>query len=77
MKEANGETVRYKSYLLRVRYYEQDGEVAQQAMLQAVPSGQQHYFSDMQALVQFLQCGFPQSWGEISTGFPQKLGQAE
>jgi len=55
MDEITSQPVRYKSFLLRIRYFFKEGAPAQQAMLQGVSSGEQHHFADLDSLQQFLE----------------------
>lgn len=55
MNEITSQPVCYKSFLLRIRYFFKEGEPAQQAMLQEVSSGEQHHFTDLDSLQQFLE----------------------
>ena len=47
--------VRYESYLMRLRWVEQDGRLTCQAMLTSVATKEQRYFNELESLVAFLQ----------------------
>jgi hypothetical protein len=48
-------SVRYESYLLRLRREERDGELVCQVMLQSVDSEEQRYFANLESMVAYLE----------------------
>ncbi len=55
MNDITSQPVRYKSFLLRMRYFLQGGKPAYQAMVQEISSGEKHHFADLDSLQQFLE----------------------
>lgn len=55
MQESMSLTTNYASYLLRLRWSQQENEWVCQIMLTSVTTGEQYYFADLPSLLAYLQ----------------------